>query len=429
MRKLSKKLVAACMTAAMMLTMVPAAFAAEPTATTEGLTQVDGVYQIEDGADLVAFAALVNGGDTDANAILVNNIDLTNLTYTPIGTSYSNPYSGTFDGNDKTISNVTITGSDASDSQIWAGIFACVSGTVKDFTLDNVDINNTSTASSGTDSDQAASGTAVAALIGGTVENVDALSTCSVNGIYRTGGIVGSSKDVGAEITDCVNAAPVTGTGNYTGGIVGAAHNVWGLTWDMGTTISGCTNTAAVTGTSEVGGIAGYADRAIVEDCTNEGTVTGTGNYGTGGIVGCDIFNRYYSIFAPDLGSTIENCVNSGSVTAPRAGGILGSFVVAPGDSQPSRDTYSTINSCTNTGAISSSATNGKCGAIYGAPISYAQGDADTAVSHMKVSIENCKVGGSVRDVQLTADNYSTYIAGSSLVDAGTGNVFYSESN
>ena len=428
MRKLSKKLVAACMTAAMMLTMVPAAFAAEPTATTEGLTQVDGVYQIEDGADLVAFAALVNGGDTDANAILVNNIDLTNLTYTPIGTSYSNPYSGTFDGNDKTISNVTITGSDASDSQIWAGIFACVSGTVKDFTLDNVDINNTSTASSGTDSDQAASGTAVAVLIGGTVENVDALSTCSVNGIYRTGGIVGSSKDVGAEITDCVNAAPVTGTGNYTGGIVGAAHNVVGLSWDIGTTISGCTNTAAVNGISEVGGIAGYADRAYVERCTNTGTVTGTGNYGTGGIIGCDIFNRLWFL-VPNMGSTIENCANSGSVTAPRAGGILGSFVVAPGDSQPSSDIYSTISGCTNTGAISASTTNGKCGAIYGAPISYAQGDADTVVSHMKVEIQDCKVGGSVGNVTLTAENYSTYIAGSSLVDADTGNVFYEETN
>lgn len=428
MNRTKRKWLAAILTAAMSLTMVPAAFASEPTATTEGLTQVDGVYQIEDGADLVAFAALVNGGDTDVNAILVNNIDLSNLTYTPIGTSYSNPYSGTFDGNDKTISNVTIAGSDASDSQIWAGIFACVSGTVKDFTLDNVDINNTSTASGG-DAEQAASGTAVAVLIGGTVENVDALSSCSVNGVYRTGGIVGSSREVGAEITACVNAAPVTGTGNYTGGIVGAAHNVWGGEWDTGTTISGCTNTAAVNGTSEVGGIAGYVDRAYVESCTNTGTVTGTGNYGTGGIVGCDIFNRYYLIFAPGMGSTIENCANSGNVTAPRAGGILGSFVVAPGDSQASRDIYSTISGCTNTGVISASTTNGKCGAIYGAPISYAQGDADTAVSHMKVSIENCQVGGSVGNVALTADNYMSYIAGSSLVDADNGNVFYSEVN
>ena len=47
----------------------------------------------------------------------------------------------------------------------------------------------------------------------------------------------------------------------------------------------------------------------------------------------------------------------------------------------------------------------------------------------MKVEIQDCKVGGSVGNVTLTAENYSTYIAGSSLVDADTGNVFYVETN
>lgn len=48
MRKLSKKLVAACMTAAMMLTMVPAAFAAEPTAT----DNMGGFQQLSENVDM-----------------------------------------------------------------------------------------------------------------------------------------------------------------------------------------------------------------------------------------------------------------------------------------------------------------------------------------------------------------------------------------
>lgn len=424
MRKLSKKLVAACMTAAMMLTMVPAAFAAEPTATTEGLTQVDGVYQIEDGADLVAFAALVNGGDTDANAILLADIDLTGTeNYIPMGT-YNDPYEGDFNGNGKTIKNLSIT---CNDSHMWAGIFGVISGDIYNFKLDNVDVVNNSQ-SSGSDSAQAASGTAAGAIRnGGSILDVTALNTCSVEGYYRTGGIVGSCRDRNAEVTNCINYATVEGNANYTGGIVGAAHNFFSIFSDFGTYVSGCENHGDVTGTTEVGGIVGYTDRASVSGCLNKGTVTATGNYGAGGIVGCDIYNPQ-SLFTPTMGSTISNSTNEGAVTAPRAGSILGSYVVAPGDSQPGTARYSTISSCTNTGAISSPNGTGKCGAIYGAPISYAQGDNPGNLGNMKVRIQNCQVGGSAEGEALTAENYSTHIAASDIVEQ-SGNTFYAVTN
>ncbi len=71
--------------------------------------QVDGVYQISTGAELAWFAAKVNDGTaTNANAVLTDDIDLGSQEWTPIGNS-DNPYSGNFDGQNHTISNLLIT--------------------------------------------------------------------------------------------------------------------------------------------------------------------------------------------------------------------------------------------------------------------------------------------------------------------------------
>ena len=68
------------------------------------------VYEISNAGQLFWFAALVNGTLTDgtaqnaaACAVLTTNIDLTGEAWTPIG-SESNPYTGTFDGQNHTIS-------------------------------------------------------------------------------------------------------------------------------------------------------------------------------------------------------------------------------------------------------------------------------------------------------------------------------------
>lgn len=202
---------------------------------------------------------------------------------------------------------------------------------------------------------------------------------------------------------------------------------MWTSPNQNGAVISNCKNYGTVNGSSEVGGIVGYADRALISSCQNSGTVTGTGNYGTGGIVGCDIYNPR-SLFKPGIGSTISDCTNFGSVTAPRAGGILGSYVISPGQEHPSSNRYSTITSCTNTGAIGSVTGTGKCGAIYGAPIAYAAGDATDAVEHMMVKIQNCHVGGQVNNVNVTSENYSDLMSASNNIEP-TGNVFYEENN
>lgn len=63
---------------------------------------VDGVYHISTAEQLVSFAKTVNNGNTEIDAKLINNIDLTGYEWTPIGTA-ENMYSGIFDGNGKSI--------------------------------------------------------------------------------------------------------------------------------------------------------------------------------------------------------------------------------------------------------------------------------------------------------------------------------------
>lgn len=426
-----KKLLSILLAVMLLATLAVTAFAADEetfdtwdgSATTP--TKSGDTYQIDSAEDFIGFANLVNGGESHANALLLIGIDLNNTAFTPIG-DYDDPYIGTFDGNGHTIKNATITGN---ENQILAGLFGCVSegfvlsdfkthvGHIKNLVLDNIDVTNSSEASSGQDNEQAASGTAVGALISGTtIENVSTTATCSVSGVYRTGGIVGSSKDSGTTIKNCTNRAAVTGERNYTGGIVGAAHNV---ATNTGTTIDGCVNEGTVNGTTEVGGIVGYTDQSVVKNCTNNGSVTGSGNYGTGGIVGCDIMNTLLGIFPRD-GSTIDNCINNGAVSSPRAGGILGSYVAAPGDDPPTSDIVSTITNCKNFGAISSPNGNGVCGAIYGAPIAYKTGE--TGVEHMITVINGCTVGGTVEGAGVPTDDeqFEHFISPSDCVELGT---------
>lgn len=66
---------------------------------------------------------------------LMANLDLTGIEWVPLGT-YENPYLGNFDGNDYTISNLTIT----TDQSIYNGLFGRVTGNIENLTLADVSI-------------------------------------------------------------------------------------------------------------------------------------------------------------------------------------------------------------------------------------------------------------------------------------------------
>ncbi|MBR4115438.1 MAG: hypothetical protein IKK40_05450, partial [Bacteroidales bacterium] len=79
---------------------------------------VNGYYQIGDADDLLWFANYVNSGHSSINGKLTADIDLTDVAWTPIGSSNLNPYRGTFDGNCDTIRNLTY-----SKAANYAGLF------------------------------------------------------------------------------------------------------------------------------------------------------------------------------------------------------------------------------------------------------------------------------------------------------------------
>lgn len=105
---------------------------------------VNGVYQISNAGQLLWFANYVNSGNYSANAVLTSDIDMTDVTFTPIAPittlNYSDlnytetGYLGTFDGGYHTISNLTITRD--STKKATVGLFGTVSGEVKNLHID-----------------------------------------------------------------------------------------------------------------------------------------------------------------------------------------------------------------------------------------------------------------------------------------------------
>ena len=231
----------------------------------------NGSYTVTSADGLMNIAKLVNGGKTDINITLTADIDLTGKNWTPIGTSFSNKYTGTFDGGGHTIKGLTVTTNDQ-----FVGLFGSIgyAGTVKNVMMEDVQI--TSNRSSGF-----AGG--VAGYSDGTIEN------CSVSG-------------------------SVSGT-VYVGGVVGA---------QIDGSITGCSSSATVKGTVDVGGVAGQTNSsATLTACYATGNVTleiaPKKNIAGGGLVGMN------------AGSSLLACYATGNVTSTGSstgyvhiGGFLG---------------------------------------------------------------------------------------------------------
>lgn len=158
-------------------------------------------------------------------------------------------------------------------------------------------------------------------LRGATVRCVGIGASSKSEGPWVTGGVagyVGSSTDGNSTpslIEKCYNLAQVSGTGNWTGGVVGWMGN--------GSTIKNCYNRGDVSSTSNyVGGVVGYMNHAgtTVSNSFNAANVTstGTGAY-KGGIVGY--------INAGLVQSCIMDMTLAPSVTVYGAG-LAGSFTI-----------------------------------------------------------------------------------------------------
>lgn len=255
---------------------------------------------IYSGEGLKVAADVVNSGDTDLNITLDNDIDLTGIEWTPIGTE-SRPYTGTFDGNNKTIRGLEINQS-GTDNVGLIGYLGS-EGKVQNVVLANISVSGANYVGG------------IAGQTDGTVEN------CSVNGTVtgqnQTGGIVGRNFST---ISGCSAEGTVTGNINV-GGISGLCVPNYdtGTGSLIGSTIDGCHSTAAVSGISSVGGVLGnLGNNSFLMACYSTGKVTVTSTDGSfvGGVVGIN------------SQGTVTGCYHAtGEITSlggGRIGGIVG---------------------------------------------------------------------------------------------------------
>jgi hypothetical protein len=157
---------------------------------------------------------------------------------TAAGSSFNGTkFTGTFDGNDCTITNFTINGG----SNHYLGLFGYIgigidtNGLVENLGLENFEVSGSSVY-----------------YVGGLAgySDGDGITNCysmgSVSGSYDVGGLVGRSS---SSISQCYSTGPVSGS-NRVGGLVG-----WNYS---GGDISNCYSTGNVNGTSNIGGLLGY---------------------------------------------------------------------------------------------------------------------------------------------------------------------------
>ena len=221
--------------------------------------QNDGSYTVYNANGLMNIAELVNGGKTDINITLTADIDLTGKDWAPIGTSFSNKYTGTFDGGGHTIKGLTVTTNDQ-----FVGLFGSIgnAGTVKNVMMEDVQI--TSNPSSGF-----AGG--VAGFSDGTIENCSVSG--SVSGTVYVGGVVGAQWE--GSITGCSSSATVKGMVDV-GGVVGQTNG--------GATLTACYATGNVTleiapvKNTAGGSLVGFNAGSSVLACYATGNVTSTGS-------------------------------------------------------------------------------------------------------------------------------------------------------
>lgn len=193
----------------------------------DAVTEVDGVYEIKNAAQLAWVSQQVNSGATTFSGKtvkLVDDIYLGGKSWTPIGNVVSVPsvaFHGTFDGNGKTIHDLNV--SDNTPNYSTSGLFgSLVSATIKDLTIENAIVKSNH----------------YAGVICGYSEGESKILNCKVSNVSVTSApeLLGTEWDNGDKV----------------GGIAG---------YIVSAEVTGCTvDNAAIQGYRDLGGIVGYAN-------------------------------------------------------------------------------------------------------------------------------------------------------------------------
>lgn len=235
------------------------------------------VYQIGSAQDLADFAALVNGGETAVNAVLTQDIDMSELdSWTAIGDwntgAVTSAYCGHFDGQ-----GYKITGFNFTSTHNYYGLFGVVSTGcfIENFTIEGSITVNQNYGYVGGVVSYARDKTPTIRNVHSAV-NISSTSTASTP---RIGGILGGvpAQNSYCVIDRCTYSGTLDGNdkgGNY-GGIVGYINN----NANVSTDITNCLFEGKLKGNvnenkAQYGGIIGYTRKGIVsvKNCLSIGT-------------------------------------------------------------------------------------------------------------------------------------------------------------
>lgn len=226
-------------------------------------------FEISTAEQLAGLAKLTKAGNKmiGKNFKLMQNLDIQAHLWDPIGYNNNNPFSGNFDGNNKTISNLQIN----REGGDWLGLFGqFVTATVKDLTLDGSKIYGEDTS-------------------GGFIGNM-AVNSTATNCHVKNVDLVFTSYNVGG----------------FTGGVL------------TGSEVTNCSAQGSVVGVNQIGGFAGTSwSNSMIKNSYCEGTVAG--QYIVGGFSGFVTF-----AFGPPTVNKIQDSYSRSNVSASSE--IVGGF-------------------------------------------------------------------------------------------------------
>ena len=271
---MKKKVLSLLLTLCLAMTFVPmAAFAAEAPLFGGGTGTQQDPWLITSQADLIALAEFLNSGNAetfDTENVGVGNchgyyfkqtadIDLTGVTWEPIGYSGNYYFAGNYDGDGHTISNATSTGKNDANGFATAGIF----GWVAFGSVENLHVKNANFVATGHNEYSYVGGIA-GVCYGSSIKNcsvVDSsLESRRDNNNNCAGSIVGYS--TGGTFEKCAAENNQVKTMCYGGGFVGEVDDTYGVGNSTFTNcyVAKCTvisETDDSQGTSFSGGFAG----------------------------------------------------------------------------------------------------------------------------------------------------------------------------
>ena len=296
---------------------------------------------------------------------LTANIDLNGEDFTPLGNAESGTFSGIFDGNGFTISNLNVF------SGKFAGLFGCNEGTIKNVKLSGIyvygtryiggvvgqnttlgSVFNCSVSSGDIEADDGINEIYAGGIIGynegfveGTFSNNANLKINNESSSAVAGGIIGKNNSVySVNITDSTNTGNISASGSkntYCGGLVGINTSAVEIT---NSTNTGNVSYSYTTSYSYSGGFVGYNDNGAITitNGTNTGNVSSSSSSASysGGFVGSN-----------EGTLTITDCTNTGNISSSSSDSVSysGGFVGVDYEGTI------TISNSTNTGNISGS--------------------------------------------------------------------------